>query len=68
MAAPPIGLAVFGAGRIGAVHVRSVARLHPEATLVGVADLDHNAARRLVDEGVRLALRENLIEKEREDD
>jgi myo-inositol 2-dehydrogenase/D-chiro-inositol 1-dehydrogenase len=50
MAASPLGLAVFGAGRIGAVHIRSVARHVPGATLVGVADLDCDAAQRLVDD------------------
>jgi myo-inositol 2-dehydrogenase/D-chiro-inositol 1-dehydrogenase len=50
MSGSPIGIAVFGAGRIGAVHVRSVAREHPGVMLVGVADVDRNAAQRLVDE------------------
>jgi myo-inositol 2-dehydrogenase / D-chiro-inositol 1-dehydrogenase len=50
MSSSPIGLAVFGAGRIGAVHVRSVARHVPGAYLVGVADLDERAAHRLADE------------------
>ena len=45
----PIGLAVFGAGRIGAVHVRNVAEHVPFARLVGVADVDRAAAQRLVD-------------------
>lgn len=47
MPSEPIGLAVFGAGRIGAVHVRNAATL-PGARLVGVADIDHAAAQRLV--------------------
>ncbi len=48
MAPPPIGLAVFGAGRIGAVHARNVANQVPEATLIGVADINREAARQLV--------------------
>jgi myo-inositol 2-dehydrogenase / D-chiro-inositol 1-dehydrogenase len=43
----PVGLAVFGAGRIGAVHVRNAATL-PHVELIGVADIDAEAARRLV--------------------
>jgi myo-inositol 2-dehydrogenase/D-chiro-inositol 1-dehydrogenase len=50
MTGPPLGLAVFGAGRIGAVHVRSVAHRDSNATLIGVADLDRDAAVRLVAE------------------
>ena len=46
MAAPPVGLAVLGAGRIGAVHIRNAASLAPKARLVAVADLDRAAARR----------------------
>jgi myo-inositol 2-dehydrogenase / D-chiro-inositol 1-dehydrogenase len=49
MAPPSIGLAVFGAGRIGAVHVQAVAHHVPGAVLVGVSDLDQRAAQRLVD-------------------
>ncbi len=53
MASASIGLAVFGAGRIGAVHVRNAARNVPGAHLVGIADLDRTAARRLADaEGI----------------
>jgi myo-inositol 2-dehydrogenase / D-chiro-inositol 1-dehydrogenase len=44
----PVGLAVFGAGRIGAVHVRNAATL-AHVALIGVADIDGEAARRLVD-------------------
>ena len=40
---------MFGAGRIGAVHVQSAARHVPGAALVGVSDLDQRAAQRLVD-------------------
>jgi myo-inositol 2-dehydrogenase/D-chiro-inositol 1-dehydrogenase len=50
MSSAPIGLAVFGAGRIGAVHARSVAQHVPGACLVGVADLDERAAHRLAEE------------------
>lgn len=48
MRAQPIGLAVFGAGRIGAVHATNASRL-AGVTLVGVADIDHAAAQRLTD-------------------
>jgi myo-inositol 2-dehydrogenase / D-chiro-inositol 1-dehydrogenase len=44
----PIGLAVFGAGRIGVMHVRNVAQHVPGADLVGVADVDVEAAQRIV--------------------
>lgn len=48
-----IGLAVFGAGRIGALHARNVARHVPGGHLVGVADVDTAAAvRGLADTGV----------------
>jgi myo-inositol 2-dehydrogenase / D-chiro-inositol 1-dehydrogenase len=47
--ASSIGLAVFGAGRIGAVHVRNVARHVPGAHLVGISDIDRTAAQRLAD-------------------
>jgi myo-inositol 2-dehydrogenase/D-chiro-inositol 1-dehydrogenase len=45
-----IGIGVIGAGRQGAVHARLVTRSVPEARLVGVADVDPAAARRLADE------------------
>ena len=45
-----IGLGVVGAGRMGADHARIIARLVPEARLVGVADVDTAAARRLAAE------------------
>jgi len=48
MPAQPIGLAVFGAGRIGTVHAHNAANL-PDVKLVGVADIDRAAAQRLVD-------------------
>lgn len=43
-----IGLAVFGAGRIGAVHAKNVSDCAPQAHLVGVADIDAAAAQRLL--------------------
>jgi myo-inositol 2-dehydrogenase/D-chiro-inositol 1-dehydrogenase len=42
----PTALAVFGAGRIGAVHAGNAATL-PNVKLAGVADIDREAARRL---------------------
>ncbi len=42
-----IGLAVFGAGRIGTVHARNAAQRVPGARLIGIADLDRGAALRL---------------------
>ncbi len=47
MVPAPIGLAVFGAGRIGAVHVRNAAHHIPGVNLVGIADPDRAAAQRL---------------------
>ena len=44
-----VGLAVFGAGRIGAVHARNAGCFVPGARLVGVGDVDRAAAQRLVD-------------------
>jgi myo-inositol 2-dehydrogenase / D-chiro-inositol 1-dehydrogenase len=53
VASASIGLAVFGAGRIGAVHARNAARNIPGAHLVGIADLDRMAARHVADaEGI----------------
>ncbi len=45
-----VGIAVFGAGRIGAVHAANLARHVPGATLAGVADTIPSAAQRLVRE------------------
>jgi predicted dehydrogenase len=45
-----IGLGVVGAGRMGAILARAVVRHVPEAHLVGIADRDLGAARRLADE------------------
>jgi myo-inositol 2-dehydrogenase/D-chiro-inositol 1-dehydrogenase len=39
----PIGIAVFGAGRIGAVHARNIA-CHENARLAGIADIDRAAS------------------------
>jgi myo-inositol 2-dehydrogenase / D-chiro-inositol 1-dehydrogenase len=44
----PIGVAVFGAGRIGSLHAVNVARAVPGAALAGVADIDLAAAERVV--------------------
>jgi myo-inositol 2-dehydrogenase/D-chiro-inositol 1-dehydrogenase len=43
-----IGIAVLGAGRIGALHAANVARGVPGAHLAGVADVDPAAAERAV--------------------
>lgn len=45
-----VGLAVFGAGRIGAVHARNVARNIAGVQLVGVGDVDRAAAQRVIDD------------------
>jgi myo-inositol 2-dehydrogenase/D-chiro-inositol 1-dehydrogenase len=45
-----VGLAVFGAGRMGAAHVRNAASRIPGAHLVGVGDVDRQTAQRLIDE------------------
>ncbi len=50
MTARTLGIAVFGAGRIGALHAANVARTVPGAHLVGVADIQIEAARRSVEE------------------
>jgi predicted dehydrogenase len=44
------GVVVVGAGRMGSIHARIIARDVPEARLVAVADLDPSAARTLADE------------------
>jgi myo-inositol 2-dehydrogenase/D-chiro-inositol 1-dehydrogenase len=46
--AGPVGVAVIGAGRIGAVHVGNVAHHVSSAALIGVADVNVQAARALV--------------------
>ena len=45
-----IGLGVVGAGRMGAILARAIVRDVPEARLVGIADRDLRAARRLASE------------------
>ena len=50
MTAARIGLGLVGAGRMGAIHARAIARRIPEARLVGVADLDLELARRVAGE------------------
>ena len=45
-----IGIGVIGAGRMGSVHARLIARSVPEARLAGIADLNLRAARRLAEE------------------
>jgi len=50
VAAGRIGLALVGAGRMGAIHARAIARHVPGARLVGVADVDVGRARALADE------------------
>lgn len=64
MAARPIGIAVFGAGRMGAVHARNVAQ-NTGARLIGVADIDRTAAKRLVaSAGGRVDSAENFLADE----
>ncbi len=46
----PVGVGLVGAGRMGAAHGRILARQVPEGRLVGIADIDVEAARRLADE------------------
>lgn len=46
----PIGLGVIGTGRIGAVHVRNIARSVQGARLIAIADADPAVAKRLADE------------------
>ncbi|HLA17061.1 MAG TPA: Gfo/Idh/MocA family oxidoreductase [Candidatus Limnocylindrales bacterium] len=50
MATARIGLGLVGTGRMGAILARAIARRVPGAYLVGVADVDLAAARRLADE------------------
>ncbi len=45
-----INVVVVGAGRMGSVHARLIAREVPEACLVAIADVDGAAAVRLADE------------------
>jgi predicted dehydrogenase len=46
----PIGIGVVGAGRMGSIHARLIARAVPGARLAGVADLNIAAAGRLAAE------------------
>ena len=45
-----VGIGVVGAGRMGSIHARLIARSLPDAHLVGVADVNLLAARRLAGE------------------
>ncbi len=47
MSQQPVGIAVFGAGRIGAVHAQNIAA-DGDARLVGIADVDSSAAQRVI--------------------
>jgi len=47
---PRIGIGIVGAGRMGSIHARLIARSVPEARLAGIADLNLDAARRLAGE------------------
>lgn len=47
---PRLGLGLVGAGRMGTVHARIVARSVPEVRLVAIADVNVEAARRLAAE------------------
>ena len=50
MVAARIGIGLIGAGRMGAILARAIARQVPGARLVGIADRDIGLARRLADE------------------
>jgi predicted dehydrogenase len=50
VAGATIGLGLVGAGRMGAIHARAIARHVAGARLEGIADVDTGAARRLADE------------------
>ena len=53
-----VGIGVVGAGRMGSIHARLIARSVPEAHLVGIADVNLLAAQRLAEElGGPLAFR-----------
>jgi len=45
-----IGIGVVGAGRMGSIHARLIARSVPEARLAGIADVNIHAARHLAEE------------------
>jgi myo-inositol 2-dehydrogenase/D-chiro-inositol 1-dehydrogenase len=44
-----VGIGIVGAGRMGSIHARLIARRVPEAILVGIADVNLPAAQRLAD-------------------
>jgi predicted dehydrogenase len=45
-----VGIGIVGAGRMGSIHARLIARRVPEAHLVGIADVNVHAARHLAHE------------------
>ena len=49
MNASQLHIGIIGAGRIGKVHAETVASGIPEAEIVSITDLDHDAARRVAD-------------------
>jgi len=49
MNASQLHIGIIGAGRIGKVHAETVAFGLPEAEIVSITDLDHDAARRVAD-------------------
>ena len=49
MNARQLHIGIIGAGRIGKVHAETVAFGLPEAEIVSITDLDHDAARRVAD-------------------
>jgi predicted dehydrogenase len=44
---PIVGIGIVGAGRMGSIHARLIVQRVPEARLIGIADIDPEAARRL---------------------
>lgn len=61
MPSEPLGVAVFGAGRMGVVHARNIAR-NTGARLAGLADVDRDAAERAVaSTGGRVDTVENFL-------
>jgi myo-inositol 2-dehydrogenase/D-chiro-inositol 1-dehydrogenase len=49
MSANQLHIGIIGAGRIGKVHAEAVAFGIPEARIVSITDLDHDAARRVAE-------------------
>jgi myo-inositol 2-dehydrogenase/D-chiro-inositol 1-dehydrogenase len=45
-----IGIGILGAGRMGSIHARVIARSVPEARIAGIADVNLEAARQLAGE------------------